>query len=170
MKRNEKAAEPEIISPGGEQLKIWGQAVRLFGEQRFEEARQCFLQAAAGPDSQVADKARSYFQICERKTAKGEPECTTADEHFTYGVERLNSRDLAKAHLHLEKARTLEPAGDHILYTLALCHGLSGDGNGAYENLKLAISLEPGNRIRARQDPEFAGLMRQLPSLRTLLD
>jgi hypothetical protein len=52
---------------------------------------------------------------------------------------------------------------------MALCCGLAGDGDGAYENLKRAIDLEPRNRILARQDPEFLALFSQVPALRTLL-
>ena len=63
----------------------------------------------------------------------------------------------------------MEPDADHILYTMALCCGLAGDGNGACENLKRAIDLEPRNRILARQDPEFSALASQLPGLRALL-
>jgi hypothetical protein len=63
----------------------------------------------------------------------------------------------------------MKPDAEYIVYTMALCCGLSGDGNGACENLKRAIELEPKNRILARQDPEFAILSQQIPALRALL-
>jgi hypothetical protein len=63
----------------------------------------------------------------------------------------------------------MKPDADHVHYTLALCCGLAGDGNGACENLKRAIDLEPRNRILARQDPEFIALVPVLPALRALL-
>jgi tetratricopeptide (TPR) repeat protein len=151
------------------QLRTWEQAMRLFGQRRFAEARDQFSVVASGPDSQVADKARSYLQICERKVARPELEFRTAEDHFNYGVERMNARDIEQARLHLGRALGIEPEGDHILYTLALCCGLAGDGNGACENLKRAITLEPRNRILARQDPEFSTLAAQFPALRALL-
>ena len=159
----------EPVTPGVQQLKVWEQAVRLFTERRFAEAFDRFREATAGPDAQVADKARSYLQICERKTAKRELEFHTAEDHFNYGVERMNARDMEQARFHLVRALGIEPEGDYILYTMALCCGLSGDGNGACENLKRAISLEPRNRILARQDPEFSALTMQFPALRALL-
>jgi hypothetical protein len=161
------ATEP--ASPAAMQLKTWEQAMRLFTERRFTEACEQFRIVAKGPDFQVADKARSYLQICERKTARPELEFRTAEDHFNYGVERMNARDMEPARLHLGRALGIEPEGDHILYTLALCCGLSGDGAGACENLKRAISLEPRNRILARQDPEFSTLAAQFPALRALL-
>jgi tetratricopeptide (TPR) repeat protein len=164
-----KTLVQEAASPGALQLKAWAQAMQLFSRRDFAAAIERFQEVSKGPDSQVADKARSYLQICERKTADGDLQLRSAEDHFNYGVERMNARDLERALIHLQRARTLDPDGDHILYTLALCSGLTGDGAGACENLKLAIALEPKNRIMARQDTEFAALATQFPALRSLL-
>jgi len=163
------SALQEPISPGAKQLKTWEQAVRLFTERRFAEACGPFGEAALGPDKQVADKARSYLQVCERRSSRPDLQLHTAEDHFNYGVERMNARDMEAARLHLGRALGIEPDGDHILFTLALCCGLAGDGHGACENLRRAISIEPRNRILARQDPEFSALALQFPALRALL-
>ena len=62
----------------------------------------------------------------------------------------------------------LQPDADHVYYALALCKGLSGDIDGAYENLKRAIDLEPRNRISARQDADFGGFSTN-PQIQQLL-
>ena len=98
-----------------------------------------------------------------------EVKLSTAEDHFNYGVERLNARDVDLALHHLGRALAMQPDADHVLYTMALCCGFAGDGNGACENLKRAIDLEPRNRILARQDPEFTALAAQFPGLRALL-
>jgi tetratricopeptide (TPR) repeat protein len=151
------------------QLKVYENAIRLFSERKLGEARERFMEAAKGPAAQIADKARSYAQICERRTMTVELHLKTAEDHFNVGVERLNARDVEQAKLHFGRALSIKPDADHILYTMALCCGLAGDGNGACENLKRAIDLEPRNRILARQDPEFTALAMQLPGLRALL-
>jgi tetratricopeptide (TPR) repeat protein len=161
---NESAANPAEL-----QFRTWARAVQLFSERRYPEAAALFREAARGPAVHVADKARSYEQICERFRPEAQVEFRTAEEHFYYGVERLNARDLPQARTHLTQALRLQPEGDHIFYTLSLCCGFSGDGNGAYENLKRAIDLDPNNRVMARQDSEFAALAQQFPSLRALL-
>ena len=151
------------------QMKQWEEAVGMFSQKQFAAANERFALAATGPAFHIADKARSYAQICARKTIGTEVDLHTADDHFNYGVERLNARDMGVARRHLDQALALEPDGEHILFTLALCCGLSGDGAGACENLRRAIALEPKNRILARQDPEFSALAQQLPALRALL-
>jgi tetratricopeptide (TPR) repeat protein len=151
------------------QMKQWEEAVRMFSQKQFSAANERFVLAATGPAAHIADKARSYAQICSRKMTGTEVDLHTADDHFNYGVERLNARDMDVARRHLDCALAMEPDGEHILFTLALCCGLAGDGAGACENLRRAIALEPRNRILARQDPEFSALAQQLPALRALL-
>lgn len=151
------------------QMKQWEEAVRLFSQKKFGPAQARFMEAAGGPAAHISDKARSYAQICARKTTNSEVDLQTSDDHFNYGVERLNARDMDVARRHLDLALSMEPNGEHILFTLALCCGLAGDGQAACENLRRAIALEPKNRILARQDPEFLALAQQLPALRALL-
>lgn len=151
------------------QMKQWEEAVGLFSQKQYAAANARFMRAASGPAAHIADKARSYAQICARKTDGPEVNLQTADDHFNYGVERLNARDMDVARRHLDRALAMEPDGEHILFTLALCCGLAGDSNGACEHLKRAIALEPKNKILARQDPEFSALAQQYPALRALL-
>jgi tetratricopeptide (TPR) repeat protein len=151
------------------QMKAWEDGVRHFSLKKFSVARVHFTDAAAGPAAHIADKARSYAQICDLRTTGPALDLKTAEDHFTYGVERLNARDMEKARKHLDRALALNPNGEHILFTLALCCGLAGDGHGACENLRRAIALEPRNKVLARQDPEFMGLAQQMPDLRALL-
>jgi hypothetical protein len=63
--------------------------------------------------------------------------------------------------MHLEKALQIAPRSEHIHYALALAQGLSGDFVSAHENLRMAIELEPRNRMIARQDADFAPLVHQ---------
>jgi tetratricopeptide (TPR) repeat protein len=166
-----KVVVVEGPSPAELQLKSYEHAVRLFSQRRLPEARDRFIESAKGPAAHISDKARSYIQVCERRTAGVEvARNLSAEDHFNHGVERLNARDVEQARVHFGRALTQQPDADHILYTMALCCGLAGDGNGACENLKRAIHLEPRNRILARQDPEFLALASQFPALRLLLD
>jgi tetratricopeptide (TPR) repeat protein len=162
-----KASEPP--SAFEVQLKIYEHAVQLFSQRKLAEARDRFLEVAKGPAPHISDKARSYAQVCERRTTVIQIQLSTAEDHFNYGVERLNARDVELAKHHLGLALAMQPDADHVLYTLALCCGLAGDGSAACENLKRAIDIEPRNRILARQDPEFTALAAQFPALRAIL-
>jgi tetratricopeptide (TPR) repeat protein len=157
------------LSPQELQLRRWNAAMSLFSQRQYGEAIISFREAMQGPEVHIADKARSYEQICIWQSAKAKVEFGTAEDHFTFGVERLNAHDFQQARMHLEKALELDPRGDHILYTIALCCGFAGDGHGACEHLRRAIEMEPGNRLMARQDSQFAAMVRQFPELRAII-
>jgi Flp pilus assembly protein TadD len=80
----------------------------------------------------------------------------------------MNARRFEEASSHLEAAVRLEPGADHVHYALAVCKGLSGNAEDAYDSLKRAIELQPRNRLAARQDSDLEELARH-PSIRRLL-
>jgi hypothetical protein len=164
-----KTAEPP--TPAQLQLQSFDRGVRAFSAQQWAEAKAALMEAEKGPASHVADRARGYLQVTERKLAgAADLQLSTADDHFNYAVERLNARDFERARQHLFSALKMQPSADHILYTLALSCGLAGDGTGAYENLKRAIEVDSRNRLHARQDSDFAVVAERFPELRTLLE
>lgn len=160
----------QSLSPAQLQIQAFERAVRHFSAQQFAEALAAFADVTKGPAADVSQRARSYIQVCERRLAAPSLEFRTADDHYNYAVERLNARDFEKARQHLASALKLQPRGEHILYTVGICCGLAGDGNGAYENLKLAIEIEPRNRVHARQDSDFAVAAEHFPHLRSLVE
>jgi tetratricopeptide (TPR) repeat protein len=78
-------------------------------------------------------------------------------------VALLNTRKLADARAHLERALEMAPGVDHIHYALALALALGGNIERAYAHLEKAIEIEPRNRIIARQDADFTWLASQPP-------
>ncbi|MGI8990327.1 MAG: TPR end-of-group domain-containing protein [Bryobacteraceae bacterium] len=152
----------------GNQLKDFEEAIRVFRAQNFKEARDLFLAAAEGPQKDIAYNARLHVSMCDRRLEKPAIELHTLDDHYNYAIERINARDLEAARRHLEIAIGFDNNADHVYYAIALCCGLDGDSTGAYENLKHAIDLQPGNRVAARQDADFAAVA-HLPQIQQLL-
>jgi len=150
-----------VSSAGGdrgaadEQMQRFEEGIKLFRGQNFAAAKLAFERAAEGPQREVKHNAKLHVAMCERRLQQEPLEFGSAEEHYNYGIARLNARDLAVARRHFEAALALAPNGDHIYYGLALCCGLSGDLQGCYENLKRAIDMQPRNRLAARQDPDF---------------
>ncbi|HWB98516.1 MAG TPA: hypothetical protein VG672_17515 [Bryobacteraceae bacterium] len=145
------------------QAESFDGAARLFRTGRFEEARGLFVQAQSGPDRTIAHNAELHIRMCDRRLESPAVVLHTPEERYNYAVALINARQLSAARQHLQAALSEEPEADHIYYALALCLGLSGDLHGAYENLKRAIELQPRNRITARQDADFAGIIDRAP-------
>jgi len=151
-----------------DQLEIFESAIKLFHARKFREARERFLAAKHGADRGIMHKADLHVRMCDRRLEEQALVLRTADEHYDYAITLINERKLAGARQHLMKALEQQPEADHIFYALALCDGLSGDLQGAYENLRRAIEIQPRNRISARQDADFAGIANQPPLDRLL--
>jgi tetratricopeptide (TPR) repeat protein len=142
----------------GAQLTALEEGLRLFRQQRFIEAKECFERALQGSDSAVRFAAKTHLSVCERRIQKPALNLVTAEDHYNYGIERLNARDIEAARRHLQIAVALQSGSEHMLYALAAALALSGDVSGSYENLRRAIEIEPRNRVSARQDSDFSGV------------
>jgi tetratricopeptide (TPR) repeat protein len=162
------AAAAEARGQAHAQLKAFEQAVRLFHAAKFADAREQFAKAVSGPNREMGHNAELHIRMCERRLAKPVVDLRTPEEHYNYGVAMVNARNLTDARQHLETALKLQPDAEHVHYALALCKGLSGDIEGATENLRRAIELEPRNRISARQDADFGGFSSH-PQIQQLL-
>ena len=145
------------------QLSSFEAAMRLFHARKLQEARDQFEIAAAGPERDVAQRAKLHIAMCDRRLLQPIVKLQSAEDYYNYGVALINSRNINEARRHLEQANQMTPGADHIHYALALAQALSGDTTNAHENLRRAIELEPRNRIIARQDPDFAPLANQPP-------
>jgi tetratricopeptide (TPR) repeat protein len=137
--------------------------MKLFHARQLREAREVFLQAVAGPERDIANRARMHIAMCDRHLQQTTLNLRSAEDYYNYGIALINSRKVAEACTHLEKALEIAPASDHIHYALALAQALGGDFARAHDNLKRAIELEPRNRLIARQDADFAPLANQPP-------
>jgi len=162
------AAAAEARSLAEDQLKTFEQAIHLFNARKFAQARELFAKAAAGPNKEMAHNADLHVRMCDSRLEKPVVQLKTVEELYNFGVAMINTRSLADAQQHLEAALKLAPEADYVYYALALCRGLAGGLDGAHGNLKRAIELEPPNRISARQDADFAGIINQ-PQIQQLL-
>ena len=142
--------------------------MRLFHARKFKEARDLFVQAAGGDERAIAHKSELHIRMCDQRLKEQPLELQTSEDHYNYAIAQINARNLLAAQQHLQSALLLDSNGDHIYYALALCHGLNGDLQGAHNNLKRAIELQPRNRITARQDADFAAIANQ-PEIAQLL-
>jgi len=158
-----RAKETAAAPSPGRQLGSFEAGIRFFHARQLKEAREQFVEAAAGPERDVAQRARLHMAMCDRRLQQSTVSLGSAEDYYNYGVALINSRSLAEARTHLETALRIAPGADHIHYALALAQALSGDVAGAYDNLKRAIELEPRNRLLARQDADFGPLTHQPP-------
>ncbi len=160
-----KGAEPRDAKAvqafdAGEQLSSFEAAMKQFHGRHMAAARELFERAAAGPERDVANRARLHMAMCDRRLQQETVNLQSAEDYYNYGVALINTRKLPEARQNLEKALAMTPQADHVHYALALAQALGGDLENARGHLARAIELEPRNRIIARQDADFALIAR----------
>ena len=133
-------------------------AVRLLQQQKFEKAKALFEKAMAGPSRELAERARVHLNICEQRLKRHSAPIRTPEDHYNVAVALINSGRLEEAQQHLTRVLKLTPRADHVYYALSAVQSLRGNIEGALENLKTAIDLEPRNRYLARNDRDFTAL------------
>ena len=158
-----KAAAKAQSNDPRHQRDTFEAAMKFFHARQLREARELFVDAAGGPERDVAQRSRLHIAMCDRRLEQAPVNLLSSDDYYNYAVALINTRNVAEARVHLEKALELSPGADHVYYALALAQALGGDPAGAYKNLNRAIELEPRNRIIARQDQDFGPLAHQPP-------
>jgi len=133
-------------------------AVRLLQQQKFEKAKALFEKAMTGPSLELTERARVHLNTCKQRLERHTAPIRTPEDHYNVAVALINAGRLEAAEGHLHHALKLNPRAGHVYYALAAVQSLRGDIEGALENLKTAIDLEPGNRYLARNDRDFTAL------------
>ncbi len=160
-------AAPETIAQEKQQ-QAYEEGVRLFQEKKYERAETQFEKVQQGPNRALAHRAEVHLRICRQRLHPPVVKLQNVEDRYNYAVTLINTRRLTEADEHLQAALKLAPQADHLHYALAATLALQGNPQGAYERLKTAIDLHPRNRILARSDPDFAGVL-GFPPMASLL-
>src|SRR2546425_156781 len=142
-------------------VKQYESAVKLLYAQEFEKAKTAFekLIQVYGDDREVLERAKIHLKLCELKIAKKPPTPRTVEEHYNLAVALMNNGKYEESIEHLTKALRHSPDCDYVLYALAATNCLTGNLDGALNNLRAAIHLKPENRFLAQHDSDFEPLM-----------
>jgi tetratricopeptide (TPR) repeat protein len=154
-KRPEELMDPRALM----QLKQYDDAVRYFNQQKLQRAIQEFEKVIAGPNKELADRARVHHRVCQQRLSRAqESQPRSAEDHYHRGISMMNLGRWDEAREHLERARKLAPKADFVHYAMAALECLVGESDAALQNLRVAIDLRPENRYHARNDEDFSSL------------
>ncbi len=109
-------------------------------------------------ERELADRARTYLAVCERKLQPQSPRLREAEDYYNHGIFLLNEGELEEASRMFEKVLSLDPGSERALYAQACVHARSGEREKALEALRRAIEANPSNRVLASSDGDFEPL------------
>lgn len=109
-------------------------------------------------EKELHERVRLYLNICQRQATRDEPEPQTLEERLFASTIAINGGKYDEAISHLRLVRDEDPDNDHALYMLAVAHAQRGEHAEAVAHLERAITMNPENRGRARNDPDLEPL------------
>jgi tetratricopeptide (TPR) repeat protein len=143
-------------------LAAYAEAIKEFRREKFDKAIETlrsFIEKFPA-ERELVDRARIYVAVSEnRLKGKGESVALkTAEDHYQYGIYKMNAGEHDEALKLFEKAAKLEPESGKISYGLAdLCCRM-GQVEDCLENLKKAVQIDKSFRVLAQNEPDFEPL------------
>jgi tetratricopeptide (TPR) repeat protein len=143
-------------------LTAYADAIKEFRREKFEKAIEmlkAFLERHPA-EKELADRARIYIAISEgRLKGKGDPiSLKTAEDHYQYGIYKMNAGEYDESVKLFEKAAKLDPESGKVHYALADVSCLMGQAEESLEHLKKAVQVDKSFRVLAQNEPDFEPL------------
>ncbi len=106
-------------------------------------------------EKELHERVRLYLNICERLATPPASAPLGVQERLYASTLALNGANYDEAISQLRLVRDEDPDNDHALYLLAVAHAQRGEHAEALAHLERAITLNPANRAKARQDADL---------------
>jgi len=141
-------------------LSLLEKGIKLIYQKEFRKARVELesLISRYASEAEIAARARSYVQICQREEEARHRRAPSNDELYSLGVIEHNRGQYDAAVAYFRQSLEKRPNADYVYYSLAASLALKGEVAPALENLKTAIELNEENRIYAKNDADFLSL------------
>ena len=141
------ANDPQVI--------LLEQGIKLMHQEKWREAEKVFARVIKETDVKlVARPARNYAAICAEKLSKSDDKAT---DPFLEAVYERNRGNLDAA-LEICRRGGRCSKDERFAYLAAAVHAMREEWDDAAKFLALAIELNPGNRVHAHHDTDFAAL------------
>jgi tetratricopeptide (TPR) repeat protein len=134
-------------------------AVQLVQSGKYEKALASFEKLLAMAPPQLVERCHMYISTCRRQLNSSQLTFSTPEEHYDYAVSQLNTGYYEEAREHFNRILGDHPEADYALYGLALLDSITGRSQDCLRNLARAIELNPKNRLQARADNDFQGMV-----------
>src|SRR5579875_1538986 len=127
-------------------------AMQLLQEGKYEKARAAFEKLKQTGAPELLERCRTYLAVCERHTQKVSISFKTAEEQYDYAVSLLNTGNYEDARDQFDDLLRKNNLAAYAHYGLAVLNSMTGQAEECLGHLRMAIELNPQNRIQARGD------------------
>jgi tetratricopeptide (TPR) repeat protein len=141
-------------------LAAFSSAVKEFQKGDLEKAAASFKDFIERfpAEKEVVDRARAYLAIAQKRSRKEIASLKGFEEHYRYGLAKINQKDYAGAVKILEKALEYKENEGLVYYLLADANYLMGQTDEALDLLKKAVQKDRNFAVLAQNEPDFERL------------
>jgi tetratricopeptide (TPR) repeat protein len=138
----------------------YGEAMKEFHKGKFDRAQELLkaFPEKFDTEKELVDRAKLYLELIKERGKKEAIPLKSADDHFYFGIFKINEGAYDEALKLFEKA--LEMKGDEgkIYYLMADAYILQGKTDEALEYLKRAFLKDKFYKILAQNETDFSSL------------
>ncbi len=134
-------------------------AVQLLQQGKFERAMAAFEKLMPSAPMEIKERCKMYMTTCQRQLERPSLTFATPEEHFDYAVSQLNTGYYEEARDQFNSILSGHPDADYAFYGLAVLEAITGQSQECLTSLARAIELNPRNRLQARVDNDFQGML-----------
>ncbi len=141
-------------------LNAYTLAVKEFHKGDFEKAAES-LKAVVEKypaDREIVDRAQAYIAIAQKRLKRETVSLRGFDDHFRYGVAKLNQGDTEGAMKLFEKSLEYKENEGRVYFMMADVSSRQGKIDEALDYLKKAIQKDKSFAVAAQNEPDFAAL------------
>jgi tetratricopeptide (TPR) repeat protein len=141
-------------------LKEFERGINSLHRQNYAEALERFQALVDNhpQEKELLDRLRIYVRICNDMLNRKPAQPKRPEDAFYFGVMKANDAEYDEAVKYLDRALQANPKDEKVHYVMASTLALQGSREEAVRHLRQAIELNDGNRIYARNDPDFEPL------------
>jgi len=139
-------------------LGIYEQGLRDLHAGKWQQAVKSFEKVAAESDQpELAERARQFLATCARRQAAAGAGAAAKTDPYLEAVVAKNRGDLKRA-LEISCEGGRSKRDERFAFLAAGIYALEEREDEAVQALRLAVELNPKNRVHAFHDPDFASL------------
>jgi tetratricopeptide (TPR) repeat protein len=161
-----KKTPPPAAKPSGHTAPATGPAfqhyqaaLQLLQQGKFEKALAAFEKLLPGAPAEIKERCKIYINTCQRQMEQSRLTFLTPEEHYDYAISQLNTGYYEEAREQFNNILATYPKADYAFYGLSLLDSMTGRAQDCLRNLAKAIELNPKNRLQARADNDFQGMV-----------
>ncbi|MDE3199394.1 MAG: hypothetical protein KGN79_00615 [Acidobacteriota bacterium] len=143
----------------GPAFQQYQSAVQLVQQGKYEKALAAFEKLVPTAPFELIERCRMYMATCQRQLNTHGLKFQSAGERYDYAISQLNAGYFEEAANELKGIISDDPGADFAYYGLAVLDSITGRAQDCLDHLSQAIEINPKNRLQARSDNDFQGMV-----------